>query len=52
MQLRARQEVELLKVPLFESLARDALEEGNAVTIFLNFRGQHGESASSSFRHS
>lgn len=37
-QLRARQEVELLKVPLFESLARDALEEGNAVTIFVNFR--------------
>lgn len=38
MQLRARQEVELLKVPLFESLAKDALEEGNAVTLFLNFR--------------
>jgi len=38
LQLRARQEVELLKVPLFESLARDALEEGNAVAIFVNFR--------------
>lgn len=37
-QLRARQEVEILKVPLFESLARDALEEGNSVVIFLNFR--------------
>lgn len=37
-QLRARQEVEILKVPLFESLARDALEEGNAVAIFVNFR--------------
>tara|TARA_B100000902_G_C27306373_1_gene915712 strand:+ start:1577 stop:2920 length:1344 start_codon:yes stop_codon:yes gene_type:complete len=37
-QLRARQEVELLKVPVFEELARDAHEEGNSVVIFVNFR--------------
>lgn len=37
-QLRARQEVELLKVPVFEELARDAYEEGNSVVIFINFR--------------
>ena len=37
-QLRARQEIELLKVPLFEELARDAYESGNSVAIFVNFR--------------
>jgi superfamily II DNA or RNA helicase len=37
-QLRARQEVELLKVPLFEDLARDAYENGNSVVLFVNFR--------------
>lgn len=37
-QLRARQEVELLKVPIFEELASDALESGNSVVLFLNFR--------------
>jgi superfamily II DNA or RNA helicase len=37
-QLRARQEVELLKVPVFEELTRDAYAEGNSVVIFVNFR--------------
>lgn len=37
-QLRARQEIELLKVPLFEELARDAYESGNSVVLFVNFR--------------
>ena len=37
-QLRARQEVELLKVPIFEELASDAIESGNSVVLFLNFR--------------
>ena len=38
LQLRARQEVELLKVPVLEELARDALEADNSVVIFVNFR--------------
>ena len=38
MQLRARQEVELKKVPVFEELARDILEGGSSVVIFVNFR--------------
>jgi len=37
-QLRARQEVELLKVPIFEELASDAIASGNSVVLFLNFR--------------
>ena len=37
-QLRARQEVEMLKIPVFEELARDAYESGNSVAIFVNFR--------------
>lgn len=37
-QLRARQEVEVLKVPLFEDLARDAFANNNSVVIFVNFR--------------
>ena len=37
-QLRARQEVELYKVPIFEELAKDAVESGNSVVIFVNFR--------------
>ena len=37
-QLRARQEVEILKVPIFEELASDAIESGNSVVLFLNFR--------------
>ena len=37
-QLRARQEVELLKVPTLDALTRDAYEEGNSVVLFVNFR--------------
>jgi hypothetical protein len=36
-QLRARQEVELLKVPTLVSMTNDALEEGMSVAIFVNF---------------
>lgn len=35
--LRARQKVELLKVPTICSMAQDALEEGMSVAIFVNF---------------
>jgi len=35
--LRARQEIELLKVPTFIELTEDALEEGSSVIIFVNF---------------
>lgn len=35
--LRARQEVEILKVPLFQELAEDAVAEGMSVAIFINF---------------
>lgn len=35
--LRARQEIELLKVPLFEELARNGIENGRTVGIFVNF---------------
>jgi SNF2 family DNA or RNA helicase len=38
-QLRARQEVELLKVPTFVELAKDAYAEGSSVAIFVNFKG-------------
>jgi SNF2 family DNA or RNA helicase len=37
-QMRARQQVELLKVPVFEELARDAVVDGASVVIFVNFR--------------
>ena len=37
-QLRARQEVELLKVPTLDALTRDAYEEGNSIVLFVNFR--------------
>jgi len=37
-QLRARQHVELLKVPGIVSLAKDFLEDGKSVVIFTNFR--------------
>lgn len=37
-QMRARQKVELLKVPVFEELARDAVTDGASVVIFVNFR--------------
>jgi superfamily II DNA or RNA helicase len=36
--LRARQNVELLKTPIFVELALEALEEGKSVAIFVNFR--------------
>jgi hypothetical protein len=35
--LRARQRAELLKVPLFVSMAADGMEEGSAVCVFVNF---------------
>lgn len=35
--LRARQKVELLKVPAFVEMAKDAIEDGHRVLIFLNF---------------
>lgn len=35
--LRARQEIELLKIPIFEELAREAFEAGHSVAMFLNF---------------
>ena len=37
-QLRARQQVEILKIPVLEELARDALDADNSVVIFVNFR--------------
>lgn len=36
-QLRARQEVELLKVPVLIEMANDYIEQGMSVAIFLNF---------------
>ena len=36
--LRLRQEVELLKVPVFAELARDYLDKGFSVACFVNFR--------------
>jgi len=36
--LRARQAVELLKVPLLEELTNEAIEEGKSVVAFLSFR--------------
>jgi superfamily II DNA or RNA helicase len=36
--LRARQNVELLKTPIFVELAREAIEEGTSVALFVNFR--------------
>jgi SNF2 family DNA or RNA helicase len=38
LQLRARQEAELIKVPIFESLTKDSIECGHSVVIFVNFR--------------
>jgi hypothetical protein len=35
--LRARQKVELLKIPALIELARDSIESGNRVVIFVNF---------------
>ncbi len=36
--LRARQELEIIKIPIFEELARDAIASGYHVAIFVNFR--------------
>ena len=36
-QLRARQRIELLKVPTLEAMANDAIEEGMSVVVILNF---------------
>ncbi len=36
--LRARQEIELLKVPTMCELAEDHVEEGNSVILFVNFQ--------------
>jgi superfamily II DNA or RNA helicase len=35
--LRARQQIEILKVPAFVSLAEDALAQGHSVALFINF---------------
>jgi superfamily II DNA or RNA helicase len=35
--LRARQQAELIKVPLFVEMAEDAIEDGMSVAIFVNF---------------
>lgn len=35
--LRARQQAELIKVPLFVEMAEDALEDGMSVALFVNF---------------
>jgi len=36
--MRLRREIELCKIDTFVQLAKDALEEGNSVAIFVNFR--------------
>jgi superfamily II DNA or RNA helicase len=36
--IRIRQEIELLKLPTFVEMTKDAIAEGNSVCIFLNFR--------------
>ena len=36
-QLRARQQIELLKVPSLAEMATNYMEEGNSVVVFLNF---------------
>jgi len=37
-QLRERQEIELLKLPVFLDLGREAIDAGRSVVIFVNFR--------------
>ena len=37
-QLRLRQEIELMKAPIFADLAANAIEEGGAVAVFVSFR--------------
>ena len=36
--VRARQRIELLKVPIFQDLAQEALDNGYSVAIFVNYR--------------
>jgi superfamily II DNA or RNA helicase len=36
-QLRARQQIELIKVPLFVEMVEDAIEQGFSVVVFINF---------------
>lgn len=36
-QLRARQQIELIKVPLFVDMIEDALEQGFSIAVFVNF---------------
>jgi superfamily II DNA or RNA helicase len=36
-QLRARQEIELIKVPLFVDMIEEAIEQGFSVAVFINF---------------
>lgn len=36
--VRARQRIELLKVPIFEDLAKEALDNGYSIAIFVNYR--------------
>lgn len=36
-QLRARQQIELIKVPLFVEMVEDALEQGFSIAVFINF---------------
>lgn len=36
-QLRARQQIELIKVPLFVEMVEDAVEQGFSVVVFINF---------------
>lgn len=36
-QLRARQKIELIKVPLFVDMIEDALEQGFSIAVFINF---------------
>jgi superfamily II DNA or RNA helicase len=36
--LRARQEIELLKVPTIVEMAEDLIEEGSSVAVFVNFK--------------
>lgn len=38
LQIRARQETELMKVPTFVELVRDGIEEGNSVVLFVNYK--------------
>jgi hypothetical protein len=36
-QLRARQQIELIKVPLFVEMVEDAIEQGFSIAVFINF---------------